>query len=113
MVLTDEKDIGYDVEKDHMMTRSYFLACCIMNLLSFLLLLSFTNSNYAQDLSKIQKEKWLEPLDVGSKRNIQCFNGLLVEFVSDCPSPPCHSLRLSGNDTLECVSSSQFKNTAD
>lgn len=90
-------------------TRNHCFACSIMYLLSFLLILSFTNSINAQDESI--ETGWLVPLDVGKKQNIQCFNGLLVEFVSDCASPTCHSLRLSENDILECVSSSS--NTGD
>ena len=86
------------------MTRNHCLTCGIANLLSFLLLLPFTNLINAQDNS-IEKG-WLVPLDVGKKQNIQCFNGLLVEFVSDCASPLCHSLRLSEKDILECVASS-------
>ena len=86
----------------NIMTKTHCLTCGITNLLSVLLLLSFTNSINAQDESI--ETGWLVPLDVGKKQNIQCFNGLLVEFVSDCASPTCHSLRLSENDMLECVS---------
>ena len=91
------------------MTRNHCLTCGITNLLSVLLLLSFTNSINAQDNSI--ETGWLVPLDVGKKQNIQCLNGLLVEFVSDCAPPTCHSLRLSENNILECVSSSS--NTGD
>ena len=90
------------------MTRNHCLTC-ITNLLLFFLLLSFTNSINAQD--KSVETGWLAPLDVGKKQNIQCFNGLLVEFVSDCAPPTCHSLRLSENEILECVSISS--NTGD
>ena len=90
------------------MTRNHCLTCAT-NLLLFFLLLSFTNSINAQD--KSVETGWLAPLDVGKKQNIQCFNGLLVEFVSDCAPPTCHSLRLSENEILECVSISS--NTGD
>ena len=91
------------------MTRIHCLTCGITNLLLFFLLLSFTNSINAQD--KSIETGWLTPLDVGKKQNIQCFNGLMVEFVSDCAPPVCHSLRLSENDILECISISS--NTGD
>ena len=66
----------------NIMTKTHCLTCGITNLLSVLLLLSFTYSINAQDNSI--EMGWLVPLDVGKKQNIQCLNGLLVEFVSDC-----------------------------
>jgi len=37
---------------------------------------------------------------------IQCSGGFIVDFVSDCPvNDKCSSLRISGNDTLQCVPS--------
>ena len=93
----------------NIMIRNHCLSCGITKLLSVLLLLSFINSINAQDNSI--ETGWLVPLDVGKKQNIQCLNGLLVEFVSDCVPPTCHSLRLTENNILECVSSSS--NTGD
>jgi len=37
---------------------------------------------------------------------IHCSGGSVVDFVSDCPvSDKCSSLRVSGNDTLQCIPS--------
>ena len=37
---------------------------------------------------------------------IQCSGGSIVDFVSDCPvNDKCSSLRISGNDTLQCIPS--------
>jgi hypothetical protein len=88
----------------NIMTKTHCLTCGITNLLSVFLLLTLTNSINAQDNSI--ETGWLVPLDVGKKQNIQCLNGLLVEFVSDCAPPTCHSLRLSENNILECISRS-------
>jgi hypothetical protein len=69
-----------------------------------------TISVHAQNMSS-QLTQWFVPLDLGKQLKIQC-NGSLVEFVSDCTSPTnCQSLRLVGNDTLECIPDSQFKST--
>ncbi len=55
--------------------------------------------------------EWFVPLDLGKELKIKC-NGSLVDFVSDCTSPAnCKSLRLAGNDILECVPDSKMKNT--
>jgi hypothetical protein len=37
---------------------------------------------------------------------IHCSGGSIVDFVSDCPvNDKCSSLRISGNDTLQCIPS--------
>lgn len=37
---------------------------------------------------------------------IHCPGGSVVDFVSDCPvNDKCSSLRISGNDTLQCIPS--------
>lgn len=37
---------------------------------------------------------------------IHCSGGSVVDFVSDCPvNDKCSSLRISGNDTLQCIPS--------
>jgi len=75
-----------------------------------LTLILLTISVHAQNMSS-HLTQWFVPLDLGKQLKIQC-NGSLVEFVSDCTSPTnCQSLRLVGNDTLECIPDSQFKST--
>jgi hypothetical protein len=72
-------------------------------------LISDTISAHAQNTSQLTQ--WFVPLDLSKQLKIQC-NGSLVEFVSDCTSPTtCKSLRLVGNDTLECIADSQFEST--
>ncbi|HEX9319767.1 MAG TPA: hypothetical protein VF884_12610, partial [Nitrososphaeraceae archaeon] len=41
---------------------------------------------------------------------IQCFNGSLVEMLSDCPSNNACPYMKMENNTLKCVPSSQDKN---
>ena len=67
-----------------------------------ILTLSAAVSIYAQNNST-RLAQWFVPLDIGEQLKIKC-NGSLVEFVSDCSSPAnCKSLRLAGNDILECI----------
>ncbi|MDQ5870231.1 MAG: hypothetical protein M3530_10975 [Thermoproteota archaeon] len=74
---------------------------------------STTVSANTQNLSN-QITQWFVPLDLGDHLKIQCLNGSLVEFVSECTSPhTCKALLLSGNDTLECIPSSKFDKTGD
>jgi hypothetical protein len=73
---------------------------CVTVILS-ILILSVAVSIYAQSNST-EITQWFVPLDLGKQLKIKC-NGSLVEFVSDCSSPAnCKSLRLAGNDILEC-----------
>jgi hypothetical protein len=66
-----------------------------------IVVLSSAISIYAQNSTELTQ--WFVPLDLGKQLKIKC-NGSLVEFVSDCTSPAnCKSLRLAGNDILECI----------
>ena len=60
------------------------------------------SSVYAHNLySQVQS---FGPLDLGNELKIKCFSGLFAEFVADCSSPnTCQVLRISGNNTLECI----------
>jgi hypothetical protein len=66
-------------------------------------------SIYSQSIST-ELAQWFVPLDLGKQLKIKC-NGSLVDFVSDCAAPVnCKSLRQAGNDILECIPESKFKN---
>src|SRR6185503_21154719 len=81
-----------------------------VGLLIIFLILSPTVSVHAQNIST-ELAQWFIPLDLGKELKIKC-NGSLVDFVSDCTSPAnCKSLRQAGNDILECIPDSKFKNT--
>ena len=81
-------------------------------LISMSLLLSAAVSIYAQSNST-ELTQWFIPLSLGKQLKIKC-NGSLVEFVSDCTSPTkCQSLRLVGNNTLECIEDSQSKSNGE
>jgi hypothetical protein len=81
-----------------------------VSLITSLLILSLSVSIYAQSISS-EVAQWFVPLDLGKQLKIKC-NGSLVDFVSDCTSPAnCKSLRQAGNDVLECIPDSKFKNT--
>jgi hypothetical protein len=89
----------------HNLSLIYWLSA-----LAISLILCFHSLVYAQNLSS-QMTQWLEPLDLGNNLRIQCFNGSLVDMLSDCPSNnACHSLKME-NSTLKCVPSSQDKNS--
>jgi hypothetical protein len=80
-----------------------------VSLIMSIVVLSSAISIYAQNSTELTQ--WFVPLDLGKQLKIKC-NGSLVEFVSDCTSPAnCKSLRLAGNDILECIPDSKFKNT--
>jgi len=84
--------------------------CVTVSLITSLLILSPAVSIYAQSISS-EVAQWFVPLDLGKQLKIKC-NGSLVDFVSDCTSPAnCKSLRQVGNDILECIPDSKFKNT--
>ena len=84
--------------------------CVTVSLITSLLILSPAVSIYAQSISS-EVAQWFVPLDLGKQLKIKC-NGSLVDFVSDYTSPAnCKSLRLAGNDILECIPDSKFKNT--
>src|SRR6476620_1703615 len=84
--------------------------CVTVSLITSLLILSPAVSIYAQSISS-EVAQWFVPLDLGKQLKIKC-NGSLVDFVSDCTSPAnCKSLRQAGNDVLECIPDSKFKNT--
>jgi hypothetical protein len=81
-----------------------------VSLITSLLVLSLAVSIYAESISS-EVAQWFVPLDLGKQLKIKC-NGSLVDFVSDCTSPAnCKSLRQAGNDVLECIPDSNFKNT--
>jgi hypothetical protein len=83
-----------------------------IGLITCFLFISPAVSIYAQSISS-DVAQWFVPLDLGKQLKIRC-NGSLVEFVSDCTSPTtCRSLRLVGNDTLECIADSQSKSTGE
>jgi hypothetical protein len=72
-----------------------------VSLIMSIVVLSSAISIYAQNSTELTQ--WFVPLDLGKQLKIKC-NGSLVEFVSDCTSPAnCKSLRLAGNDILECI----------
>jgi hypothetical protein len=74
-----------------------------------LTMISLTISVHAQNTTQLTQ--WFVPLDLGKELKIKC-NGSLVDFVSDCTSPAnCKSLRQAGNDMLECIPDSKFKNS--
>jgi hypothetical protein len=81
-----------------------------VSLIMSIFILSAAVSIYAQSNST-KLTQWFVPLDLGKQLKIKC-NGSLVEFVSDCISPGnCKSLRQTGNDILECIPDSNFKNS--
>jgi len=91
------------------MTRTYncifWVAVCLV---PSLLIPTYAVFTYAQNLSS-RITQWFVPLDLGSNLKIKCFNGPVVEFVSECTSPnACQSLLSSNNNTLECIPSSKF-----
>lgn len=91
-------------------SSSNVIFCVIVSLITFLLILSPAVSIYAQSISG-EVAQWFVPLDLGKQLKIKC-NGSFVDFVSDCTSPAnCKSLRQAGNDVLECIPDSKFKNT--
>jgi hypothetical protein len=96
------------------MTRSYdyifWVAVCLIP--SFIIP-SYTVFAYTQNLSS-QITQLFVPLDLGNRLKIKCFNGSIVEFVSDCTSPKaCQSLLDLGNNTLECIPRSKFGITSE
>ena len=92
------------------MSSRNIIFCVTVSLITSFLIISPAVSIYAQNISS-EVAQWFVPLDLGKQLKIKC-NGSLVEFVSDCTSPTnCRSLRLVGNDTLECIPNSQFKST--
>ena len=83
-----------------------FVTVCLIT--SFLIL-SPVGSIHAKSIST-EAAQWFVPLDLGKQLKIKC-NGSLVDFVSDCASPAnCKTLRQAGNDILECIPDSKFKN---
>ena len=94
------------------MSSRNIIFCVTVSLITCFLILSAVLSVYAQSISS-EVAQWFIPLDLGKELKIKC-NGSLVEFVSDCTSPTkCQSLRLVGNDTLECIQDSPFKSTGE
>ena len=80
-----------------------------VSLITSFLILSPAVSIYAQSISS-EVAQWFVPLDLGKQLKIKC-DGSLVDFVSDCASPAnCKTLRQAGNDILECIPDSKFKN---
>ena len=79
------------------------------NLITSFLILSSAVFIYAQSVSA-ELAQWFVPFDLGKQLKIKC-NVSLVDLVSDCASPAnCKSLRQAGNDILECIPDSKFKN---
>ena len=94
------------------MSSRNIIFCVTVSLITSFLILSPTVSIYAQSISS-EVGQWFVPLDLGRELKIMC-DGSLVDFVSDCTSPTnCKSLRQAGNDILECIPDSKFKNTDD
>ncbi len=92
------------------MSSRSVIFCVTVSLITSLLILSLAVSIYAESMSS-EVAQWFVPLDLGKQLKIKC-NGSLVDFVSDCTSPAnCKSLRQAGNDVLECIPDSKFKNT--
>ena len=92
------------------MSSRSVIFCVTFSLITFLLILSLAVSIYAESISS-EVAQWFVPLDLGKQLKIKC-NGSLVDFVSDCTSPAnCKALRQAGNDILECIPDSKFKNT--
>ena len=93
-----------------MSSRNIIFCVTVTLITSSFLTLSPAVSIYAQSISS-EASQWFVPLDLGKELKIKC-NGSLVDFVSDCTSPAnCKSLRQAGNDVLECIPDSKFKNT--
>ena len=91
------------------MSSRSVIFCVTVSLITSLLILSPAVSIYAQSISS-EVAQWFVPLDLGKQLKIKC-NGSLVDFVSDCTSPTnCKSLRQVGNNILECIPNSKFKN---
>jgi hypothetical protein len=92
------------------MSSRSVIFCVTVSLITSFLILFPAVSIYAQGISS-KVAQWFVPLDLGKQLKIKC-NGSLVDFVSDCTSPAnCKSLRQAGNDILECIPDSKFKNT--
>jgi hypothetical protein len=84
------------------MSSSNIIFHVTVSLILSIVVLSSAVSINAQSNST-ELTQWFVPLDLGKQLKIKC-NGSLVEFVSDCTSPAnCKSLRLAGNDILECI----------
>ena len=93
-------------------SSSNVIFCVTVSFFTSFLILTPAVSIYAQSLTS-EVAQWFVPLDLGKQLKIKC-NGSLVDFVSDCTSPAnCKSLRQAGNDVLECIPDSKFKNTDD
>ena len=96
--------------KCYSMLSRNIIFCVTISLITSFLTISPAVSIYAQSISS-EVAQWFVPLDLGKQLKIKC-NGSLVDFVSDCTSPAnCKSLRQAGNDVLECIPDSKFKNT--
>ena len=96
--------------KCYSMSSRNVIFCVTISLITSFLILFPAVSIYAESVSS-EVAQWFVPLDLGSQLKIKC-NGSLVDFVSDCTSPAnCKSLRQVGNDILECIPDSKFKNT--
>ena len=92
------------------MSSRNIIFCVTVSLITCFLIISPVLSIYAQSTSS-EIAQWFIPLDLGKELKIKC-DGSLVDFVSDCTSPAnCKSLRQAGNDILECIPDSKFKNT--
>ena len=92
-----------------MSSRNVIFFVTVSTITSFFTLIPAV-SIYGQSISS-EMAQWFVPLDLGKDLKIK-FNGLLVDFVSDCTSPAnCKSLRQVENDILECIPDSKFKNT--
>ena len=92
------------------MSSRNVIFCVTASLVSCFLIISPAVSIYAQSISS-EVAQWFVPLDLGKQLKIKC-DGSLVDFVSDCTSSTnCKSLRQAGNNILECIPNSKFKNT--
>jgi hypothetical protein len=92
------------------MSSRNIIFCVTVSLITSFLILFPVLSIYAESISN-EIAQWFVPLDLGKELKIKC-NGSFVDFVSDCTSfANCKSLRQAGNDILECIPDSKFKNT--
>ena len=108
MTLDDRSHTNTMIGQWYSMSSRNAIFCVTVSLITSFLILFPAVSIYAQSISS-KVAQWFVPLDLGNQLKIKC-NGSLVEFVSDCTSSTtCQSLRLVGNDTLECIPDSQFK----
>ena len=110
MKLDDRSHTNTMIGQWYSMSSRNIIFCVTVSLITSFLILSPAVSIYAQSISS-EAAQWFVPFDLGKQLKIKC-NGSLVDFVSDCTSPAnCKSLRQAGNNILECIPNSIFKNT--